>query len=47
MRIGGKSTKLSKLFKKSYEDLQIIKENDLGGYLTLLKKIFSKFKQFN
>ncbi len=47
MRIGGKSTKLSKLFKKSYEDLQIIKGNDLGSYLTLLKKIFSKFKQFN
>ena len=47
MRIGGKSTRFSKLFKKSYEDLQIIRENDLGNYITLLKKIFSKFKQFN
>ncbi len=46
MRIGGQSTKLSKLFKKTSEDFKIIKKNNLGSYLTLLKKVLSKVNQF-
>ena len=46
MRIGGKSTKFSSILTKFKEDLDIIKKNDLGGYFTLFKKIFSKIRQF-
>ena len=46
MRIGGESSKLFKLFKKSKEDLEIIKKNKLGSYLTLFKKILRKSNQF-
>lgn len=47
MRLGGKSNKsLKNLFIKSYEDFQIIKKNNIGGFETLLKKNYSKINQF-
>ena len=46
MRSGGKSTKISSIFLKLVEDLEIIKKNNIGSYFTLFKKIFSKINQF-
>tara|TARA_B100000989_G_scaffold45826_1_gene29411 strand:- start:14306 stop:15022 length:717 start_codon:yes stop_codon:yes gene_type:complete len=47
MRIGGKSNEsIKNLFIKSYEDYLIIKKNNIGGILTLIKKNFSKLNQF-
>ena len=46
MRMGGRSNLISKLLKKSSEDLEIIKNNKIGGSITLIKKISSKIKQF-
>ena len=47
MRIGGTSNNsIKNLFKKSIEDFKIIKQNRIGGFLTLINKNFSKFTQF-
>lgn len=47
MRIGGASNRSVKnIVKKSYEDLRIIKRNNIGGMYTLISKNFSKFVQF-
>ena len=46
MRTGGKSSKLSSIFLKLKEDFYIIKKNNLGGYIVLINKIFSKLNQF-
>ena len=45
MRIGGKSSKINKLFKKMNEDLEVIKKNNLTD-IPPSEKIFSKLKQF-
>lgn len=46
MSLGGISTRINNLITKAIEDYMIIKKNKLGGLIVLLKKIFSKFKQF-
>ena len=47
MRIGGKSNRsIKNIIIKSLEDYLIIKNNKIGGFLTLLKKNLSKLKQF-
>ncbi len=46
MRLGGKSTKLSLQYKKSYQDLQIIKSHNLRGWFTLTLKLLRKIPQY-
>ncbi len=47
MRIGGVSNRsLGNLWKKSREDLRALRENRVGGILTLARKNFSKLPQF-
>lgn len=47
MRVGGISNNsIKNLFKKSFEDLQIIKTNKIGGFITLFNKNISKISQF-
>jgi hypothetical protein len=47
MRNGGASNgSLRKLFKAAKEDLQIIKQNNIGGYKTFFQKKISKFIQY-
>jgi glycosyltransferase len=46
MRTGGKSSRLSSILLKLKEDFYIIKKNNLGGYIVLMNKIFSKLNQF-
>jgi glycosyltransferase len=46
MRLGGKSTSASLQRKKSSEDLLIIKNHRLCGYLTLFFKIIRKIPQY-
>ncbi len=47
MRLGGISNGgLNNLIKKTYEDYKAIRNNDVGGFFTLLKKNISKLKQF-
>ncbi|MBN2715976.1 MAG: glycosyltransferase [Deltaproteobacteria bacterium] len=46
MRIGGKSSSVSNLFYKSFEDYVALKTNSIGGIGTLLLKNISKVPQF-
>ena len=47
MRQGGASSKISNLFAKSIEDLQILKKNNISFYyIVIIRKITSKFLQF-
>lgn len=46
MRLGGKSTTASLQKKKSLEDYQIIKKNNLFGTFTLSSKIIRKIRQY-
>ena len=46
MRLGGKSTTASLQKRKSTEDLQIIRQFKLPGYLTLFSKIGRKIPQY-
>ena len=47
MRVGGASNKsLANILRKSREDLQVIRENGVGGIGTLLLKNVSKISQF-
>jgi hypothetical protein len=47
MRIGGDSNKFYNLLKKSHQDIQILKENNIKYYLlVVLFKIFRKIPQF-
>ena len=47
MKIGGKSNKnLFNILNKMKEDYLIINQNKLNGFMTLLKKNFSKLNQF-
>ena len=47
MRIGGASNKnLKNILIKSYEDYRIIKRNNVGNLLTLIRKNTSKISQF-
>ena len=45
MSSGGKSTKISNFLSKMLQDYKIINKHHLGGFLVLLRKIFSKIKQ--
>ena len=47
MRVGGASNRsLKNFFKKSREDYKAIKSNNIGNFLTLIRKNTSKIKQF-
>lgn len=47
MRVGGESNRsLKNLIQKSKEDLRAMRNNDLGGFLTLSKKNLRKIPQF-
>jgi len=46
MQLGGKSTLLGNIIKKSCEDYKIIKNNNIGGLFTLFLKNARKIKQF-
>lgn len=47
MRVGGESNRsLKNIIIKIKEDYMIIKKNNVGSFLTLLRKNTSKFKQF-
>ena len=47
MRVGGASNKsLQNILKKSIEDLKALKENKVGGHISLFIKNFSKVSQF-
>ena len=46
MRLGGKSTDMQQQKRKSAEDLQIIREYRLWGYVTLFFKIARKIPQY-
>ena len=47
MRLGGESNRsLKNIIRKSKEDLQAMKNNDMGGLFALLLKNLSKIKQF-
>ncbi|WP_108063693.1 glycosyltransferase family 2 protein [Poseidonibacter lekithochrous] len=47
MRVGGESNKsIKNIIKKSKEDLQALKENEIGGIFTLVIKNLSKITQF-
>ena len=47
MRIGGVSNRnLKNIIKKSREDYRAIRSNNIGNFLTLLRKNVSKIKQF-
>ena len=47
MRVGGESNRsLKNIFLKINEDYMIIKRNNIGNFLTLIRKNTSKFKQF-
>lgn len=45
MSSGGKSTKILNFLSKMLQDYKIINKHRLGGFLVLLRKIFSKIKQ--
>ena len=47
MRVGGASNRsLNNIIRKSKEDYRAIKSNNIGNFLTLIKKNTSKLKQF-
>lgn len=47
MRLGGASNKsIRNILKKSCEDYKALRQNHTGGYITLVKKNFSKIGQF-
>lgn len=47
MRVGGESNRsLKNIILKTKEDYLIIKRNNIGNFLTLIRKNTSKFKQF-
>ena len=47
MKVGGESNKsLKNILIKINEDYKVIKRNNIGNFLTLLRKNTSKFKQF-
>ena len=47
MRVGGESNKsLKNVIRKSTEDLQAMRNNNIGGFLSLIFKNLSKVKQF-
>ena len=47
MRVGGESNKsLKNMIRKSTEDLQAMRNNNIGGFLSLIFKNLSKIKQF-
>ena len=47
MRVGGESNKsLNNMIRKSTEDLQAMRNNNIGGFLSLIFKNLSKIKQF-
>ncbi|MFQ3578797.1 MAG: glycosyltransferase family 2 protein [Bacteroidales bacterium] len=46
MRIGGKSSTIKNLYKKSKEDYIALRSNRIGGFYTLFVKNFSKIGQF-
>ena len=47
MRVGGASNKsLKNILQKTKEDFKVIKENDVGGFGTILLKNITKIKQF-
>ena len=47
MRVGGASNRsLKNIIKKSKEDYRAIKSNNIGDFLTLIRKNTSKLKQF-
>ena len=47
MRVGGISNKnLKSISTKSYEDYKVIKDHQIGGLITLVRKNSSKIKQF-
>ena len=46
MRVGGASNRsVENIIKKSKEDYRIIRSNNIGSFLTLIKKNISKLKQ--
>jgi len=47
MRLGGTSNKnLKNIWRKSFEDWQALRRNNIGGFLILLKKNLTKIGQF-
>lgn len=47
MRVGGISNRsLKTIFRKSCEDMNVLKLNQVGGFITLLQKNFYKLNQF-
>lgn len=47
MRVGGASNRsIKNIIQKTKEDFRAIRSNDIGNFLTLVKKNTSKFKQF-
>ena len=47
MRVGGESNKsLKNVIRKSMEDLQAMKNNNMGGMVSLIIKNLSKLQQF-
>ena len=47
MRVGGISNRsLFNIIKKSLEDYRVIKKNNVGGYITLIKKICLRLSNF-
>lgn len=47
MRVGGISNRsLKTIFRKSREDMNVLKLNQVGGFITLLQKNFYKLSQF-
>jgi hypothetical protein len=47
MRVGGDSTKYTNLLKKSYQDIQILKKNNIKyPLLIVFLKILRKIPQF-
>ena len=47
MRVGGISNRsLKTIFRKSREDMNVLKLNKVGGFITLLQKNFYKLSQF-
>lgn len=47
MRLGGTSNKnLKNIWRKSFEDWQALRRNNIGGFLILLKKNLTKIRQF-
>ena len=47
MRVGGESNKsLKNVIRKSTEDLQAMRNNNIGGFLSLIFKNLPKVKQF-